>query len=435
MRALAAELDDADIIGLALCRSIGRALGLGETGDERTWIGELRALANRTASERWSLEATLAEARMLTGLGDVAGATALLAQAETVVRSGAESELAFEYWTLRSFISASESLAAAAAYLNEARSLVRGSRILHVRYLRAACNLADRGGDVAALRRLASELLQNYADIGDVEGQGLAHQNLAITGWYTLDLASQREHFRRALEAFARTGKRAGLASVLLNRAVCAQHVGAFDAAEADYREARAVAEETGRRILVGLCDADLASLATFREDYDRARDLALQVLEPQDYDAADTRQTALLALGVAERELGEADAARVHLEEALAISRARDPRVVLEILIDLVPAYLALGEPARALECADELERGLRDDRRRVTFPAHALQSIATALFAAGKHDRAREVAREAAELLETLVASLPEEADRSGYRSLPIHRGVGVMRGASPA
>ena len=371
---------------------------------------------------------------MLTGLGNVAGATGLLARAETAVRAGAESELAFEYWTLRSFISASESLPTASAYLEEARGLVHGSRTLHVRYLRAACNLADRSGDATALRGLASELLQHYVDIGDVEGQGLAHQNLAITSWYTLDLASQREHFRRAVEAFTRTGKRAGLASVLLNRGVCAQHVGAFDAAESDYREARSVAEETGRRILVGLCDADLASLATFREDYARARDLALELLEPQDYDAADVRQTALLALGVAQRELGEPGAAQMHLEEALASSRARDPRVVLEILIDLVPVYLALGEPARALECAEKLERGLQGDRRRVTFPAHALQSIATALFAAGKHDRATTMASEAAALLETLAASL-EGADRAGYRSLPIHRGIGAVPGTPPA
>ncbi len=435
MRALAAELDDPDLLGLALCRSIGRALGLGETGDERTWIGELRTLAARTTSQRWALEATLAEARMLTGLGNVAGAMTLLAETEPVVRAGAESELAFEYWTLRSFIAASESLASAGAFLEEARRLAGDSRMLHVRYLRAACNLADRSGDVAALRELASELLQHYVDIGNVEGQGLAHQNLAITGWYTLDLASQRDHFRRALDAFARTGKRAGLASVLLNRGVLAQHVGAFDAAESDYREARTVAEETGRRILIGLCDADLASLATFREDYERARTLALEVLESQAYEAAEIRQAALLALGVAQRELGKPDAARAHLEEALALSRARDPRVVLEILIDLVPVYLALGDPARALECAEELERGLQRDRRLVTFPAHALHSIASALSASGRHERATVAAREASALLEALVASLPEEVDRAGYRALPIHRGIGRNIAASSA
>jgi hypothetical protein len=210
MRALAAELDDPDLIGLALCRSIGRALGLGETGDERTWIGELRALASRTAADRWSLEATLAEARLLTGLGDVAGAATLLAEAEPAFRSVGESELAFEYWTLRSFSASSDSLEAAGGFLDEARRRIAGRRMLHVRYLRSACNLADRSGDVAALRGLANELLQHYVEIGDVEGQGLAHQNLAITGWYDLDVASQRDHFRRALDAFERSQKRPG---------------------------------------------------------------------------------------------------------------------------------------------------------------------------------------------------------------------------------
>jgi DNA-binding SARP family transcriptional activator/tetratricopeptide (TPR) repeat protein len=429
MRALATQLDDDVLLGVALRRSIARAMGHAEREDERAWIDELRSLAERTGAEEWRLEAALAEARCLYNLGDILGAEALLGATESLVGASGDDEIAFEYWSLRSFIVASVSLESAGVFLQKARARAGNSTALYVRYLRSACNLADRAGDIASLAQLAAELLERYTEIGDIEGQGLALHNLAISSWYTLDLAAQREHLRGALDAFRRSGRRSGMAAVLINRGVCAQHVGAFDAAERDYREARAIADGAARPALVGLCDADLASLATFRGDFPLARTLALAALpESSGQENRDVAVTALLALGVAERELGRPEQARAHLEAAQEMSRERDPRTVLEIAIDLIPTYLALSDTARALECAEELQRGLTPDRGIMQFPAHAMHAIASAFLAAGLPERAAAAQREAAALLEARVAAMPDEESRRGYAALPIHRGIGA-------
>ena len=100
--------------------------------------------------------------------------------------------------------------------------------------------------------RLSPILLDLCRKIGDVEGEGNAHQVAARIDWWSFDVASAREHLRAAATIFERIGKPQSRASVANNAGALENHVGLLDDAERFYAEALGYAD--------GLESAGLAS-------------------------------------------------------------------------------------------------------------------------------------------------------------------------------
>jgi hypothetical protein len=129
---------------------------------------------------------------------------------------------------------------------------------------------------------------------------------------------------------------------------------------------------------------------------------------------------------------LGRVEAAREHLEASLLYRRTRDPRAVLEALVEIIPVRLALGDVAGALVAAEELMTGLEGNRMRVNFPARALSVAASAFDAAGESDRARTLHDEASALLRELSGRIADEPSRTGYLSHRFHQAILAKNGS---
>lgn len=426
MVALAEQLEDDGLLGTALLRTVVRLRGRGERAAEHAAILRLRTLGERSGSTRWSLEAALAQARFEINRADEAAAEAIFAAAEPHVVAVDDAALALDFWIARA--STALGTPRAREFLERARPSIGDDALRRIRWLRGEANVADHEGDEHALYAIASELLDRYREMGDVDGQASAHLQLALCAWYRLDFAAALEHNRLALALFERVQKPNSIAAALINRGVFAQRLGRFDAAEADYREARAITESLGQRATANLAMLNLASLASMREEPKQAVQLALEAaVYARDYGLSEREPLALQYLGSAEVELGAFELASEHLEAALRYRRTRDFKGVLEALIEVIPARLGIGATDGALDAAAELLRGLEDDRLRVKFPVKALSTAAAAYEAAGQRQRAGALRAEARALLREISRRLPDDVSRAGYLALPFHRAIG--------
>jgi len=434
MLELAESIGDGDLLGAAVLRTITRHRQLGERGEEQAAIIRLRDLGARVASRRWALEGALAQARMEINLAHVETAEAIFLDAEPLAAS-VDDELALEFWVLRA--NTALGTPRAREFLERARPFIGDDPMLSIRWLRSEAHVADHEGDPQTLQAVAGELLERYLAIGDLDGQASAHLHLALSAWYRLDVAGQREHNRLALELFESVQKPNSIASVLINRGVSAQRLGDFDSAEADYRRARSICEPLQARALACLAMINLASSASMREEHDRARELGLEALAyAEEHSLTSEQHLALDFLGRAERDLGMHAQARDHLETALRYRREHDPRGALGTLVEIIPLRLGLGDVAGALAAASELLQRLEGDLRRATFPAKALEAAAAAYEAAGQAERAASLRAEARTLLREIAERLPDEPTRRGYLSLPFHRDILASRApVSPA
>lgn len=428
MRAIADGLADDELLGVALCKSILFASTIADAAGEATARAELRALGERSGSGRWTMEATLADARSATNRQVSRRAEEILAHAEPDAIAVAD-DLAFEYWLLRAFVTSQLDPSVASRFLDEARLLAADDPLLQVRVLRVACAIDDQAGDHTSLEVHAGQLLPFYREFGDLEGQAHAHQNLGLVAWYRLDLSAEREHIARALSLFERMQKFGSYAAVLCNRGVLSQHTGALDAAERDYLDAQRFAEGAGMLGIACLSVMNRASLALQRGDYEGACRLAHDAHVMARENGIDNIEDLVVdCLGTAEREMGRFDDALTHLEQALALRRVRDPRTYLETLMEITPVYVALGRHADAVAAAEELLDGVAAGRYRVTFPVYALEVAAHAFESAGDDERAGSLRTAATARLLELAESISDPVMREGYVGLPFHRAAGA-------
>jgi tetratricopeptide (TPR) repeat protein len=422
---VAQELADEELLGDALSRMIAFCRHRSASDDQAIFIAQLRALSDRTASPRWALAAALASADLHISRSNFRAAEAALLEAEPLVGPVAGDTLGFEYWYMRAFVGAWIDPHQARAALGFAQSRVAGDRMRTSRALRVEALIAEVEGDARTLRRVAAQLLELCVTTGDIEGQATAHRNLANAAWALFDVAADRVHTSEALHLFERVQKPQAIAAVILHRGVCAQQFGDFAAADADYAEAQSIWESLGQFGNACTALSNRSFLASFRGDPASARDLAIEALELAHERGLEREGIySLEALGVAERDLKMFAEARLHLEAALDWRRERDPRTMLEGLIEIVPVYLALGEFGAARSAAGALLEGIDRDRSLVPFPVHALSVAAAAYAASGESERASALRSEAEALLRELAERIDEGPSRAGYLSLPVHR-----------
>ena len=426
MTEIARALGDDSLLGTALARAIWLSLHHAERDAAAAYIGELHSLGERGES-RWAVEAAVAQARLEIDRSDHREAETILCSAQPLVAELIDDAAAFEYWYQRGFNASWTNPPLARTCLDEARSRVGADRVLATRALRMETHLADLAGDAPALVRIARELLDIYLEIGDIEGQATAHKNLAMAAFYGFDVAANREHTSKALALFERIGNPHSAAAVIWHRGASAQYLGDFATAEADFLQVRSIWESLG--IPGNVCSATscLASLASFRGDHRRARELALEALTfAREYKLEREEIGALDNLGTAERELGMLEPACENLEAALCWHRDQNPRQVLDSLIEIIPVYLGLERIDEALALADELLAGIAGHPTRVSFPAQALSIAASAYAASGQQQRANALHSQARDLLRELAERIDDVPSRNGYVSLCVHRTI---------
>jgi DNA-binding SARP family transcriptional activator len=427
MDEIARNLGDDDLLGSALARTFALCIQVAERAAAESAVTELRSLGERAGSARWVVEAAVAQARLEIDRSNNRAAETVLAGVAPIAETLSDDALAVEYWCQHAFNASWTNLPLARTCVARAGQRVGANRVLRARVLRMEAQIADVAADALELRRVGGELLGVCREIGDLEGQATAHRNLASAAWYAADAVANREHTDCALALFERVEKPNAIASLYYHRGNTAIRAGDLAAAEEDLLRARTIWESLRTPANTILATVGLACAATLGGDSARGRELALEALGlAREHTLEREEIGALGELGSAERGLRMFEAAREHLETALAWRRDRDPRQVLESLIDLIPVYLALGDAQRAVAAAAEFLHELDGDYTRVSFPAQGVANAARAYEAAGDFERARALNAEAKRLLREDAARIEDEGGRARYLALPVHREI---------
>jgi hypothetical protein len=277
--------------------------------------------------------------------------------------------------------------------------------------------------------------LELCAKIGDVEGEGNAHQVAARIDWWAFDVGSARRHLRIATSIFERIGKPQSRASVAINAGALENHVGLLDAAERYYAEALTYADQLQSPTLRILCHGNFAYAALLREDGTRALAEARQALALA-RDANDSRLIAINLGHVAsasrllDRDVTEILAGFDEALELCASYGFADER--LELIAQMLPTLVSPGKLEQALTFAAEIQRAISADAGAVVMPADALAKAADAFAAAGDEAAASAVRNRASALLRERLEKLPDPETRAAYEALPFHR---ALLDAAPA
>jgi serine/threonine-protein kinase len=266
----------------------------------------------------------------------------------------------------------------------------------------------------AAERALA--VLDSLTGTGDLRWRR-AGVLYALAGLHDLN-GEDAEAARRYAEVMAidqalGNTRSADHAALLTAMAGSLQRAGDWDSADRRFAEGIAIYEAIGARNPNLASDlANHAALRNLRGDYARAlaaADRALAILEQLDGVNPIAIANALLARGVALRELGRFDEAAVALAEAESGYRAshsdvtRPARAAIERALN----ELGRGRPDAARELLAPVSALAREPGRGALL-AQALQAQARIAAATGDHATARAASAEAAELL---AARLPPQ------------------------
>jgi DNA-binding CsgD family transcriptional regulator len=231
---------------------------------------------------------------------------------------------------------------------------------------------AGKGIDVSRLERalaLEEERSHPYGEIG------VARYVLAVQ----LAAAGELDAARRSFEALAAEGRAradAGYADFLLGHARVEVWAGDWQRAQRLADEAVEIDREVGDGLGETFCHATLVELAALQGDIARAHALAAEGFRlAEREDRPDVTAMIHAGLGRMELSLGDATAARPHLEETARLVEAMgigEPGIAW-FVPDWVEALVAVGDLERAEAAAARLEEQGRRLRRGVALAGAA--------------------------------------------------------------
>ncbi|MBI3624601.1 MAG: tetratricopeptide repeat protein [Candidatus Rokubacteria bacterium] len=334
---------------------------------------------------REEIAALLDEARRLRARGDFPLATGSARKALAEARRSNRNDLATEAHFLLGEIFVQERLPRQAAdAFAHAYDLSRraGDRARGVRALNALANVLLDVGDTDHAFEASAEALKLARSLGDVRAQSTALNNVGETHRLSSRYEAAMDAYKEALALARRAGTPRDQAAILENMASTARRQGQAEAAAGYYAEALAVARQTGNaesvaNLLNALTAVRLAQhrpaealpLARDAADLGRQQNLSRPLV------------TAVQNEGLAAWGMGDREAARRSLAEAVRLASAMDDRPLLAYAQwHLGRLALETGDRSGAVQALDQalqLFRALRlaDEARKVEAELHAAQ------------------------------------------------------------
>ena len=430
--ALANELDDDLLRATALNRSSELGLQTGDFARQRQATDRLESIARKHADSSLLAKALRCRARTEIALGRPATAVVTLHSIDALHNlDRSPSEQVDDLRNLAHAQAAAAAFEPALATIEEAERRAGAAPSLtdQISIVRTRAMLAVEMANREEAARLSPILLDLCRKLGDVEGEGNAHQVAARIDWWSFDVASAREHLRAAATIFERIGKPQSRASVAINAGALENHVGLLDDAERSYAEALGYADGLGNEGLRALCHANVAYVALLRRDGSRAFAEAQRALEI----ARTTNDVRLIAITLGHSasalRLLDRDAERTFdmFGEALRIcieSGFVDER--LELIAEMIPSLVSSRKFEQAALFAGELERAISANENAVVMPIDALAKAAEAFKAIGQSASANTLYEWARSLLRDRLVKLPDARTRSAYAALHVHHAL---------
>ncbi|MFN8497985.1 MAG: BTAD domain-containing putative transcriptional regulator [Anaerolineae bacterium] len=272
--------------------------------------------------------------------------------------------------------------------------------------------LTRTGSPQAARLRFERALALSQQHHGDYPGEILwdvewaCEQGLAVVCMSSGDLAGADEHVHRALQLCQTRGKRHGEASCLLYLGDRAYRARDYATAGTYYGQMLQLEMQIGDRPGVGMAQLNLGETLRMRGEYGRARELLERGLATVREVGAVDELKAVACLSRLDLYLGDIVGARQHLALLSdAPGPAPQPEVKTFVLVTQALLALQMGDPQRALACAEEARR-LQQGPTNPYETAATLIVLGHAAAAIKQWADAREAYQQAVGLCEMLVA-----------------------------
>jgi tetratricopeptide (TPR) repeat protein len=237
-----------------------------------------------------------------------------------------------------------------------------------------------------------------------------------------------RTCFERAVAAFAATGQRLNELQTIADQGILAATIGRFAEAIERFEAADAIAVSISYGFGHVACLNNISFSAYNNGDFKTALAAARRALETADeIGAPAARAHAMISAGVAERELGDLEAAVAHLEQGTAIARELNETITLgEDLCELAITFLRRHDLARAVLVAAEILELTETSPQRSSRPQFLFWTVAAVRRAAGDLDGARAFLAQAGQMLDDLEAAIPDLESRRTFRNLRHNRAI---------
>ncbi|MCX7690239.1 AAA family ATPase [Thermoflexus sp.] len=272
----------------------------------------------------------------------------------------------------------------------------------------------------------SQQALELARALGDRVGEADALLQLAATQARLFRPGEAEAAYREAIQRYHLMNRPQGQAAALINLAVLYINLGRYAQAAAAFQEAEQLftllQDQRGQTV----CAINRSVVAHYQQDYPTARRMAQRGLElARAIGARPLEAAALVALSAAERELGDLDAALVHIRQGLALRRELGQTADLcHDMVDLVEVLLRRQDGPAAREAMEEMLALYRANPTGILHPEAVLWTAAKACRMLGEPERAAQLAAEARAVLETRSAAIPDLEMRTAFLNLPFNR-----------
>ena len=392
--------------------------------------------ASALGDRHWQGQAACADARFLVATGQYSAAkeaaSEALAHFETVEAERDRID------PLLSLIDANEAMGErdeADRLLELARSIASraGDRQAAVETLMQAVKSSIERWQLERAAALSQEALEEYRAIGDQVGEALALTRYAHVALYLSQWSRARDANLAAARTLEMVDYGPGLATVLWNLGLLHLRCGDFARARAYYKRARKSFERSGHRYGRASCLLMESLVAVWQGRARGAKSIAQAALEGgREIDRAQLRALALANLGLAERDLGELDAALSHMAEGLALERRLGRPPTPGNLADAALAHAMRGELATATRLAEEVLTSGRMLSHTTTFPPHPPWIAACVFHWSGDEKRARQALGWASQLARSHAESIDVPELRAHFEALPFNAAIAAAKDA---
>ncbi|GAC1538137.1 MAG: hypothetical protein NVS2B17_11740 [Candidatus Velthaea sp.] len=427
LESMARDSGDPSWLSEVLHKKIAYNRAVGERALETRAIQELMAHGETNHEAGWEAAALEAEATRLQNLGRSDLAVENAERAFHMYQSVSDSVGCLNCVSLQaaaySELGRTAQAAACIARAHELAELLGDARS-KMRVLRCATPIANVRNDYAEFYRIATQALAIAREVGDRENEASCLQGLGTSASGLLQVLAARDYFAASIELFEALRKPAGLAVSYLNYGGMEIELGNYDRAIELHRLAKLHFTACGSERGLLIVELNYGLIAEYQGEYGRAKALALaSCRRARELNLHLQLAPATNQLAKAEMHLGEAEAAALHFEEALAMHRKSDTELGVSLtLADLALAYIELQKFEAARACAQELLQPISTARGRERSETRVLWAAARVFRDVGEPERSDRALSQAYEALTARLAGLPE-SDRAGYAGLPFH------------
>lgn len=427
MEQLAAMLQDAEREYRYLQRRVLFHRARGQREQEAEALRALRARA--AAHPRRETEALEAESVHAMLVGQYGQARQGLQQALAHHRAQADSAAQATCLCLLAEVAIQQgAFTEAESLLQQATTLAQWqpNRFTIFRTTQTAARAAFARQDFAKAQLLSRQALELAQALGDRAGEADASLQLATAHARLFDVPAAEAAYGQAAHLYQALNRPQGQAATLVNTATLYINLGRYPQAQEAFEEAERLFAQIQDRRGQAVCAINRSVVAHYQANYAAARTLAARGLEwAQAIESRPLQAVALIAVGAAERELGELSRALEHLQAGLSLRRDLGQTADLcHDLIDLVETHLRLQGLEAARAAMEEMLTLYRSTPTGILQPQAVLWAAAKACRALGETARAAALLVEARAVLEAKAAAIPNEEARRAFLDLPFNR-----------